>query len=159
MLIAGLPGHCHLCQKNNIMRKLLLACLIMASAMHAPAQENDEAAIRKMLDAQVVQWNAGNIEGYMKGYWESDSLVFIGAHGPRYGYEATLKRYKEAYPDVLHMGRLTSTIQSINRLNDEYYFIVGHWALKRPAGDIEGSYTPLLRKINGQWVIICDHSS
>jgi ketosteroid isomerase-like protein len=125
----------------------------------APAQSKDEVAIRKMLGAQVVEWNKGNIEGYMKGYWESDSLVFIGSKGPRYGYAMTLKKYKEAYPDADHMGVLTSTILKLTKLSPDYYFIVGSWALKRKAGDVGGSYTLLIRKIKGEWVIVCDHSS
>lgn len=112
-----------------------------------------------MLSAQVVQWNNGSIDGYMKGYWENDSLLFIGSKGPRYGYQATLKRYKEAYPDADHMGTLTSTITSMKKLSTEYYFIVGRWELKRKAGDVGGSYTLLLRKIKGEWVIVSDHSS
>ena len=95
----------------------------------------------------------------MHGYWENDSLLFIGSKGPRYGYSVTLQRYKEAYPDEAHMGKLTSTVTSMQRLSKDYYFIVGKWALKRTAGDVDGSYTLLLRKIDGQWVIVCDHSS
>jgi hypothetical protein len=112
-----------------------------------------------MLFAQVAEWNKGNIEGYMKGYWENDSLLFIGSKGPRYGYNTTLARYKEAYPDRAHMGRLTSTITRMDKLSKEYYFIVGKWALARSVGDISGSYTLLIRKIKGNWVIVCDHSS
>ena len=123
------------------------------------AQNKDEQAIVKMLSAQVTAWNKGSIDGYMKGYWESDSLVFIGSKGPRYGYTITLKRYKEAYPDADHMGILTSTITTMRKLSPDYYFIVGAWALKRNAGDVGGSYTLLLRKIKGGWVIVCDHSS
>ncbi|MCW3122350.1 MAG: hypothetical protein JWQ38_1842, partial [Flavipsychrobacter sp.] len=58
-----------------------------------------------------------------------------------------------------HMGKLTSTIVSMQKLAADYYFIVGKWDLKRTAGDVGGSYTLLLRKIKGHWVIICDHSS
>ena len=121
--------------------------------------DKDVTAIRKMLFLQVVEWNKGNIDGYMHGYWESDSLLFIGSKGPRYGYAATLKRYKEAYPDADHMGKLRTTIVSMDRLSAEYYFIVGKWALQRNAGDVDGSFTLLLRKIKGTWVIVCDHSS
>ncbi len=123
------------------------------------AQNKDEREITAMLSAQVAQWNKGSVDGYMKGYWENDSLLFIGSSGPRYGYRATLKRYKEAYPDAAHMGTLTSVVKSMERLSPEYYFIVGTWALKRSAGDVSGSYTLLLRKIKGRWVIVCDHSS
>ena len=112
-----------------------------------------------MLGAQVEQWNKGNIAGYMKGYWENDSLVFIGKSGPTYGYRPTLERYQKSYPDAAHMGKLTSTIVSMKRLAPDHYFIIGKWELKRSAGDIGGSYTLLLKKIKGTWVIVCDHSS
>ena len=141
------------------MKQTSLSLLLLLCTLTAPAQNQDVQQINHMLAAQVTEWNKGNIEGYMHGYWQSDSLLFIGSKGPRYGYDVTLKRYKEAYPDAAHMGRLTSTIASIQQLSSDYYFVVGHWALKRAAGDVEGSYTLLLRKIMGQWVIVCDHSS
>ncbi len=144
------------------MRYLLLCLLCVVATVHgAFAQDRDKETweIRKMLHAQVAQWNNGSIDGYMKGYWENDSLLFIGSNGPRYGYQATLKRYKEAYPDADHMGKLTSTITSMQKLSPEYYFVVGKWALSRKAGDVSGSYTLLLRKIKDKWVVICDHSS
>jgi hypothetical protein len=105
------------------------------------AQNKDEQAIRNMLSAQVTEWNKGNIDGYMKGYWENDSLLFIGSNGPRYGYEVTLKRYKEAYPDADHMGKLISTNTRMQMLSKEYYFIVGTWQLQRKAGDV-GAHIP-----------------
>lgn len=139
------------------MSRLFLIFLLCCSGL--VYGQGAEQSIRKMLTAQVTEWNKGNIEGYMKGYWESDSLLFIGSKGPRYGYNATLSRYKEAYPDADHMGTLTSTIVSMQKLSPDYYFIVGKWALARKAGDVSGSYTLLLRKIKGSWVIISDHSS
>jgi len=139
--------------------KNLILLLLICFGTPVFAQSTDEQQIHKMLDAQVKEWNKGNIEGYMHGYWENDSLLFIGSNGPRYGYTATLKRYKQAYPDKAHMGVLSSTITSLKRLSPEYYFIVGKWALQRSVGDVSGSYTLLLRKINDVWVIVCDHSS
>jgi len=141
------------------MKKLFLVCICMYSFQTAFCQTKDELAIRNMLSAQAVQWNAGNIPGFMKGYWENDSLVFIGKNGPTYGYQPTLERYKKSYPDAAHMGKLTSTIVSMKKLSAEYYFVIGKWALKRDAGDVGGSYTLLIRKIKGEWVIVCDHSS
>jgi len=142
------------------MRRLLFCFIllfIVTSLVYA--QNKDEQSITKMLAAQVAEWNKGNIEGYMHGYWNNDSLLFIGSKGPRYGYNVTLQRYKEAYPDAAHMGTLTSTVTSMQRLSADYYFIVGMWHLQRSAGDVGGSYTLLLRKIKGVWVIVCDHSS
>ena len=122
-------------------------------------QSNDREEISSMLAAQVTEWNRGNIAGYMKGYWEHDSLVFIGKNGPTYGYQQTLDRYKKSYPGREAMGTLTSTVVSMKPLGDKHYFVIGKWHLKRKVGDLSGSYTLLLEQKNGEWVIITDHSS
>ena len=131
----------------------------MACCVVALGQPKEEDAIRRMLKAQVTEWNSGDIAGYMVGYWEHDSLVFIGKNGPTYGYKATLERYKKSYPNAEAMGKLTSTIVSMKRLSARYYFVTGKWHLARKAGELGGSYTLLLEKIKGKWVIINDHSS
>lgn len=123
------------------------------------AQNKATQQIKHMLAQQVVAWNNGNIEGYMHGYWENDSLLFIGSKGPRYGYKVTLAKYKESYPDKEHMGQLTSTITRIQKLNRKHYFVIGKWELNRTMGNLSGSYTLLIKKIDHQWVIIADHSS
>ena len=142
-----------------MLKILSLLLVLLAAPWAVRAGGKQEQAIRTMLAAQVTEWNKGNIEGYMHGYWENDSLLFIGSKGPRYGYGVTLTRYKEAYPDEARMGKLTSTITRMERLSRRHYFVVGKWALKRSAGDVGGSYTLLLRKIKGKWVVVADHSS
>ena len=37
--------------------------------------------------------------------------------------------------------------------------VVGKWHLQRTAGDLQGIFTLLLKKINGKWLIAADHSS
>ncbi len=140
------------------MKGFLFFLTIMAG-MVCHAQKSDEKLIREMLAAQVNEWNRGNITGYMKGYREDDSLVFIGKNGPTYGFRATLERYQKAYPDPDAMGKLRSAILSVKKLSGEYFFVTGQWYLERDAGNLNGSYTLLLQKINGEWVIISDHSS
>lgn len=135
-------------------------CLCALLPLGAAAQSvADEGTIRAILANQVVQWNRGNLDGYMVGYWESDSLVFIGKSGPTYGYRATLERYKKAYPDAAQMGQLTSTILAVRMLSPEWAYVTGRWQLKRTVGDLGGYYTLLLRKVNGEWVVVEDHSS
>lgn len=123
------------------------------------AQSNDETAVRKILNDQSAAWNCGDIEGFMKGYWENDSLMFIGKSGITYGWSKTLNNYKRNYPDTASMGKLTFTIISAKNLSPEYFHVIGKWHLQRSIGNLEGHFTLLFRKINGLWVIIADHSS
>jgi ketosteroid isomerase-like protein len=123
------------------------------------AQSKDELQIRSILKAQEAAWNRADLNAFMKGYWESDSMLFLGKKGPTYGYSATLSNYLKSYPDTAHMGHFTSTIVSIKKLSKEYYIVVGQWYLKRSAGDVGGYYSLLFRKIKKQWLIVMDHTS
>ena len=139
--------------------KSLLFILSFSFSIILSAQSKDEVVIRKMLKQQENAWNEGNLEKFMIGYWQNDSLMFIGKTGPTYGYTNTLANYKKGYPDTSNMGKFTSTIISFKKLSVEYYYVTGKWFLKRTIGDASGHYTLLMRKIKGQWVIVADHSS
>ncbi|RYE23924.1 MAG: DUF4440 domain-containing protein [Sphingobacteriales bacterium] len=133
--------------------KHILAILFLLLPIFSFADAKDEAAIRKMLASQAEKWNKGDVAGFMKGYWGNDSLVFIGSRGPTYGYKPTLENYKKTYPDAAHMGTLTSTPLQMKQLSKDYYFVIGKWDLKRDAGDVGGSYTLLIKKIDGDRVL------
>ena len=140
------------------MKKALLL-LIMFFSLLASAQKGEDAMIRQLLTTQTAAWNRGDIEGFMQTYWKSDSLMFIGKSGVTRGWQKTLENYKKGYPDTAAMGKLAFDIITVKSLSPEYYYVVGKWMLKRSIGDISGHYDLLLRKVNGQWIIISDHSS
>lgn len=58
-----------------------LFILVAALPTQLSAQSADETAIRKLLEDQTIAWNKGSIEDFMKGYWQNDSLMFIGKNG------------------------------------------------------------------------------
>jgi len=141
------------------MRNLLFFLLAFLLTKHTLAQDKDGETIRQLLNDQTVAWNKGNIDDFMKGYWNNDSLMFIGKNGVTYGYQNTLMNYKKNYNNADAMGTLSFDLIKVQRLSPEYYFVVGKWHLKRNIGDLGGHYNLLFRKINGSWVIIADHSS
>ena len=141
------------------MKKLVVLLFCCMSFSVFAQTETDRQAVLKALEKQRMDWNSGNIEAYMQGYLNSDSLLFVGKNGPTYGWQKTLDNYKKGYPDTAHMGKFTSTIISLKKLSVEYYFVTGKWFLKRSVGDATGYYTLLLRKIKGKWVVVADHSS
>lgn len=140
------------------MKKILLLLLLIGS-IHIAYAQADEQAIRSVLAAQAAAWNNGSIDEYMHGYWNNDSLVFVGKNGPTYGYQQTLERYKKFYSDAAKMGKPSFDILQVRRLSSDYYFVLGKWALKRSVGDVGGSFTLLFRRIKGRWKIVADHSS
>lgn len=119
----------------------------------------DKEAVLKVLEDQRQAWNSGDIDSYMQGYWKSDSLVFVGKAAPIYGWQGTLDRYKKAYPGKAAMGVLTFDIIQVKILDNNNAFVLGGWHLKREKDAPGGYFTLWFRKINGEWKIVCDHTS
>ena len=99
----------------NICRLVLLCTLGLtfpACSSTPPAagdQESEAASLQafaNLLDAQVAAWNRGDIQGFMQGYWQSDSLRFASGGTVRRGWDDTLARYLSTYPDRSAMGQL-----------------------------------------------------
>ena len=142
------------------MQKILLSILlIFILVISTIAQSTDEQSIRTILAQQTLAWNNGNREAFMNGYWQSDSLMFIGKNGITYGWQKTLDNYKKNYPDTASMGKLNFDLLSVKPVAENYFFVVGKWHLTRSIGDVGGVFTLLFRTVKNQWVIIADHSS
>jgi len=135
----------------------LLITVLLSTTLFA--QNKEELAIRAILSNQTKAWNKGDLSSFMIGYWENDSLVYVGKNGPSYGYATTLKNYKKNYPDTSHMGKLQFELISFKPLNKDHYFVLGKFYLTRTVGNASGYFTLLFRKINGVWKVIADHSS
>src|SRR5690606_40403736 len=75
-------------------------------------------AILDVMSQQEQDWNNGDIDAFMKGYWRSDSLMFVGKNGIKYGWQTTLENYKKSYPDksTMRSEEHTSELQSRENL-------------------------------------------
>jgi ketosteroid isomerase-like protein len=139
------------------MKKFILSILLLLSSYLGFSQ--DKQAITKLMNDQQIAWSKGDMEGFMQGYWKSDSLMFIGKRGPTYGWQQTLDNFKKSYPDKAAMGKLTFRIDKVELLGARDAFVMGAWSLAREKDTPGGYFTLWFRKINGEWKIICDHTS
>ena len=146
---------------------LMLTVWILRPEIEVAAQQPIElqaattkAAIQKLLDDQIRAWNAGDVEGFMAYYWKSDDLTFSSGGKTTRSWQATLDRYKERYPTKAAMGTTTFKNLEITPLSDAAAMVLGEWQLRRDNGEtIGGNFTLVLRKIDGKWLIIHDHTS
>lgn len=142
------------------MQKLLVFLPALALCLTTSAQDSkDIAGIRSILLRQAADWNRGDIDAFMVGYWPSDKLQFIGGNGVTYGYQNTLERYKRVYPDRSAMGQLHFDILEVQQLSKKVIMLTGKFTLTREKDQPTGHFLLVWRKINGQWVIVADHSS
>jgi uncharacterized protein (TIGR02246 family) len=126
-------------------------------ASAAPDEQSE--AIRAVLANQRAAWNRGDIPAFLEGYWNSPELTFSGGDGTVRGYAGLLERYRKSYPDRAAMGELDFSGLEIRMLAPDAALVLGHWHLKRAAGDAGGVFTLVFRRFPTGWQIIHDHTS
>jgi len=138
----------------------LLICMIPLTPIHSQDddQQTDKMAIQAVMDAQQEDWSNGDLEGFMRGYWKSDSLKFYSSRGITYGWQKTLENYKKGYPAKAHSGTLKFNIRDISKIDGNAYFVMGEFYLTREVGDANGVFMIIFKKIDGEWKIIADMS-
>lgn len=139
-----------------ILPAFLLAC---GPEKKNAVSESDWKEMDSLMQHQAECWNQGDVAGFMKPYWKSDSLVFIGKKGLTYGWNETLANYQSSYPDREAMGRLRFTPLVRKSAGTDEAFMVGKWELFRNADTLSGHYSLLWKRLNDHWKIIADHSS
>jgi len=145
------------------MRRRAVAVLAAASALAsvAAAPGPGATAARSVLDAQVEAWNRGDLEGFMATYWRSPDLVFCSGGTVTRGWDETLARYRKRYQsEGREMGRLRFDGIEVIPLGEDAALARGAWRLVMTDGkEPHGLFTLLLRRLDGAWRIVHDHTS
>jgi ketosteroid isomerase-like protein len=166
VLALAAPGRLHAAGGASPIDSLLRARLAPVALPTAPAmcvfpEDQDVAAVRRLLDAQVTAWNRGDLEGYMKGYWKSDSLTFYSGGDVSHGWQTTLDRYRKRYQsEGREMGTLFFDLHDVTLPARGQALVRGGWSLKLKDAGPRGLFTLWLRWFpDAGWRVIHDHSS
>ena len=135
-----------------------LSLVFLASCQSEPSLAEDITAIKAILRAQEKAWSDYDIEGFMEGYWQSDSLKFYGKGGLTRGWQQTLENYKKRYPTRAETGQLRFVIDDISPIGKDAYWVMGQYHLSRPVGDARGTFLIVLKRIDGVLKIVADSS-
>ena len=144
---------------TNVLISMLFILFCYSCSKKLASRTDQCETLYGIMMKQQDAWNKGDVDAFMQGYWESDSLQFIGKSGITLGYQSTLENYKRSYPNQDAMGRLVFNNIDCDKLSDDHHYIVGKWMLYRTNDTLQGHYSLLWKNINGRWVIVRDHSS
>ena len=137
---------------------LICVLLLVAGCAATGGTHAIQVEIPRMLEQQAQAWNAGDIDAFMAPYWHSPDLTFSSGGKVTRGWQATRDRYHLRYPTREAMGRLTFSDIEVTEQGPNVALVLGRWRLER-VEPIGGGFTLLLRKDDGRWVIVHDHTS
>ncbi|WP_353780053.1 serine hydrolase [Winogradskyella sp. 3972H.M.0a.05] len=122
--------------------------------------ELDEAKIQENFKAQENCWNNADIECYMEAYATTELIQTASRGGITFGYDNIIGDYKKYFPKE-RMGKLHFDNFNYRRLAGDLYFVTGRFNLKFPNRDelSRGWFSVVMKRINGEWKMITDHSS
>lgn len=133
-----------------------LVAILMCSGL-INAQEKE---VRAVIEDQANAWNKGDLEGFMKGYWNSKDLTFYSGKDKKLGWQETLERYKKRYQgDGKEMGKLTFSELEIQLISTDHAIVKGRWKVEMKKETIDGLFTLFMKKFPEGWRIIHDHTS
>jgi ketosteroid isomerase-like protein len=137
--------------------------VLWAEANQGSTQPETDAVrqVRSLLERQEADWNRGDLDAFMTGYWKSPKLVFQSG-GERFdGWEAMRERYFRRYKaEGKAMGRLGFVGIEFEPLGPEAVLVRGGWRLSLPDGTTPGGlFTLIFRNFTDGWKIIHDHTS
>ena len=141
---------------------LALGLILVAPGARSQVSTPDpRATITRVLDDQTLAWNRGDLDGFLDGYWRSPQVVFQSGGNRLDGFDAMRERYRKRYGgDSKTMGQLAFTGLEVEPLGVDAAFVRGRYTLTMLDGSHPtGLFTLILRRIDGQWKIIHDHTS
>ena len=142
----------------SVLGILALAFLFSCSQVQ-PDAEAEVQDIEKVMTEQVSAWNEGDIDAYMKGYWQNDSLLFTGGKSITSGWRQATERYRKSYPTQSDMGQLSFEGIQTALTSAQTAVTTGQWLLEKDSNNVSGRFTLVWKKIQNDWRIIVDHSS
>ena len=145
--------------KNAILFLFILFAVTTAYSQSASEVAKAKTDIVAVMDAQAAAWNRGDVDEFMRGYWNSSRLVFVGGDGVTRGWQPTLDRYKKNYDSREKMGTLKFSELEIDVLSKTSAVVLGSWALTRAKDNPHGKFTLIFKKFADGWKIIHDHTS
>jgi predicted RNase H-like HicB family nuclease len=112
------------------------------TALHTATRT--ELDVVKVVLAQEKAWNAGDLEGYVKGYKDSPDTLFVGKEISK-GYAQILDDYKHNYAKQGTMGTLAFSELEVHTLSQTFAVCLGKYHLDRSKKEGGARYTDARR--------------
>jgi ketosteroid isomerase-like protein len=146
----------------NFHPSLFASILFFITSIACNSQEQtvtnqDLLLVNDVLSAQLDAWNNGDINGFMEGYHQSDSIRFITGVRTIYGWDQVLQNYHKSFPNRDDMGFLMFSYDTIYTDRLPFILIEGNWRIHRH-DTASGRFVLTFQKFAEDWKIVEDHT-
>ena len=142
------------------MLRIAFSLLLFTFSLSLSAQQDkDIKAVKLAMDAQQQAWNQGDLNTFMRYYWNSADVQFINSSGVTKGWNATMERYEKTYPTKEDMGNLVFEIIQTDKREKKVITVSGKYVLSRENRNLVGYFLLVWQKMDGNWVIVADSTN
>ena len=118
-----------------------------------------EREIYEQMNKLVDAWNRHDLDGYLDGFWHSDSLVVVVEGETVRGWDLLSRAYHAGYPNPSEMGTVNLDRAQVQMLAPDLGFIL-MWDTVVFAKKKEfGTSTVIMKKLPEGWKVAVQHSS
>ena len=145
---------------------LAAACSRAVGGYHPTSAQRTvvRAELQAMLERAAVNWNRGDLDAFMSDYLPSDSTTYVGGRGLVRGPAAIRNSYARLFTGEIVRDSLSFTILDVDPVAADVANLIARYTLaRRVAGrdsvTASGPTSLLVRRVDGRWRIVHDHSS
>jgi uncharacterized protein (TIGR02246 family) len=145
---------------------MLAACARAGGSYHATPSERTtlNGELEAMLRRAAADWNRGDLDGFMSDYLPGDSTTYIGGRGLVRGPAAIRASYARLFTGEIQRDSLSFVILDVDPVASDAANLIAQYILTRHAGGRDsvtarGPTSLLVRRVDGRWRIVHDHSS
>ena len=142
------------------MRRSLFAAAVLTIAVAGSQTPGPGAAIRAMLDASAVEWNRGNLDGFVGTYANDTATTFVSGGQVQRGFAWIRQHYAPTFLAGARRDSLRFERFVARPLGRDFAMVTARYVLFR--GDSvtsSGPFTLVLQRQGTNWRIIHDHTS
>ena len=144
---------------------LAVGCAGAGTYRATPTQRTAiRAELEAMLRRSAADWNRGDLDGFVSDYLPGDSTTYIGSRGLVRGPAAIRTSYARLFTGEVQRDSLSFVILDVDPVAPNAANLIAQYVLTRRVGGRDsvtarGPTSLLVRRVDGRWRIVHDHSS
>ena len=146
---------------------MLAACAPTLASRYRPTDAERRAVhdeIGSMLVRAASNWNRGDLDAFVGDYLPGDETTFIGSRGVVRGPAAIRAAYAPRFAPGGTRDSLSFVLVDVDPLAPDLVNVIATYILARHVGArdsvmAQGPTSLVMRRVDGRWRIVHDHSS